>query len=124
MKTIIETPPAFVPVPAVGTVPAFKVDPLNRAEVRALICRAESYFRLSARAWEDGNNSGNAETLARKDCEERSLARKGEALLKPFGIKCDWPGLYPSFRVGGFHEYTTENAVLSALGHPRNWLKG
>lgn len=99
------------------------LDPQNRTQVRKLIEMADAKFRLSAKAWEDGNNSGNSEVLAAMSKRERRLAREGAAMLAPLGIKCDWPGLYPSFEINGAHEYTTENAVLTALGHPRNWLK-
>lgn len=113
----------FIQIPKVGTVPAYKVDPQNRAEVSALIRRAIAYFNLSAKAWERGNNSGNAKTLAECTKEENRQAQNGEALLKPFGIEIDWPGLYPSFKVNGFSEHSTESAVLAAIGQPRNWLK-
>lgn len=99
------------------------LDPQNKAQVAKLIAMADGKFRLSAKAWIDGNNSGNAELLAEGNKRERRLAREGAALLAPLGIKCDWPGLYPSFEINGAHEHTTEAAVLAALGHPRNWLK-
>lgn len=114
---------ATIQIPAVGSVPAFDLDPDNRAQVSALILRADALFRLSAKAWERGNNSGNPLTFERETARERSLARDGEAILRPLGITCDWPGLYPSFKAAGYHEYTTEAAVLSALGKPRNWLR-
>lgn len=109
------------------------LDPQNKAQVAKLIAMANAKFKLSARAWELGNNSGDSVTLAWQEKRSRRLARNGEALLAPLGIKCDWPGLYPSFEVTQTapvtgsritaHEYTTEAAVLAALGHPRNWLK-
>jgi hypothetical protein len=114
-----EKMPKFISIP----VRQMTLDSQNREQVRKLIGMADAKFRLSAKAWEDGNNSGNAETLAAMNKRERRLAREGEALLAPLAIKCDWPGLYPSFQVKGFTEYTTEAAVLAALGHPRNWLK-
>ena len=113
----------FIQIPKVGSVPAYKVDPQDRAEVASLIRRADAYFSLSVKAWERGNNSGNPKILAECVKEENRKAQKGEALLKPFGIEIDWPGLYPSFKVNGFSEFTTEAAVLSAIGQPRNWLK-
>ena len=108
----------FISIP----VRSMTLDPRNKEQVRRLIEMADAKFRLSAKAWEDGNNSGDPETLAAATKRERRLAREGEALLSPLGIKCDWPGLYPSFQVNGFHEYATSAAVLAALGHPRNWL--
>lgn len=99
------------------------LDPQNKAQVRRLVEMAESKFRLSARAWIDGNNSGNSEMMAAATKRENRLAQEGAALLEPLGIKCDWPGLYPSFTVKGRTENATEAAVLVALGHPRDWLR-
>lgn len=99
------------------------LDPQNKAQVRKLIDMADAKFRLSAKAWVDGNNSGNSDVMAAMTKREQRLAREGEALLAPLGIKCDWPGLYPSFTVKGYSEHDTTSAVLAALGHPRNWLK-
>ncbi len=112
----------FIQIPAVGSVPAFDLDPDNKAQVLSLIERADAYFAKSKRFWERGNNSGNAAVLAHYSELEQSAAAKGEALLAPLGIKCDWPGLYPSFQVNGYSEHATGAAVLAALGKPRNWL--
>lgn len=113
----------FILIPKVGSVPAHKVDPQNRAEVASLIRRADAYFRLSAQAWERGNNSGDSAILAECEKEENRQAKNGETLLKPFEITVDWPGLHPSFKVNGFDEYATKAAVLAAIGQPRDWLK-
>lgn len=111
------------PDPIAIPVRRFMLDPQSRAHVGKLIRMADARFRLSAKAWEQGNNSGDPRELDRCTERERRLADEGAAMLAPLGIKCDWPGLYPSFAVRGGHEYTTENAVLVALGHPRNWMK-
>lgn len=99
------------------------LDPLNKEQVRNLIEAADAKFRLSARAWEDGNNSGNAETLNTMNKQSSRLGSEGAALLAPLGITCTWPGLYPVFEVKGFTECSTKAAVVAALGQPRNWLK-
>ena len=112
-----------IEIPAVGSIRAHSLDPLNRDQVQNHIDRANAYFRRSAKAWVEGNNSGNPETLELMTGIERDTAQKGEALLAPLGIKCDWPGLYPSFTVNGYSEHDTESAVLAALGHPRDWLR-
>lgn len=123
MKTNTETEPAFITIPAIGGCQNYIVDPLNRALVRSLIERADAYFRLSAKAWEAANQSGQSKDhYERCSRREQSNADNGAALLAPLGIKCDWPGLYPSFEVGGYHEYTTQAAVLAALKLPRNFL--
>ncbi len=99
------------------------LDTENREQIRALIERADAKFRLSAKAWINGNNSRDPETLAIQERRHVRLAREGEAMLAPLGITCDYPGLYPTFIFKGFSEYTTEQAVLKALGKPRNWLR-
>lgn len=113
----MKTKPILIPVRS------RTLDPLNKEQVRNLIEIADAKFRLSAKAWEDGNNSGNAETLNAMNKRSNRLGSEGAALLAPLGITCAWPGLYPAFEVNGFTEYSTEAAVLTALGQPRNWLK-
>ena len=108
----------FIQIP----VRSMSLDPDNKEQVRKLIEMADAKFRLSAKAWEDGNNSGDSQIMADMTKRENRLAREGAALLAPLGIKCDWPGLYPSFQVKGYWEYNTQAAVLEALGKPRNWL--
>ena len=112
----------FIQIPQVGSIPAFLLDPNHRTQVSHLIERAEAKFRLSASSWVRGNNSGDAGLLRQGESLERKYARQGEALLAPLGIKCDWPGLYPSFNVHGHDEHDTRSAVLAALGKPRNWI--
>lgn len=84
-------------------------------EIKRLIAKADSLFKISADAWVEGNNSGNAAKL--RFCESICTAKRRDAedLLRPLGIKCDYPGLYPCFRVNGFTYYTTERAVEAAL---------
>lgn len=120
MKT---TTLVVIEIPAVGRIAAFYLDPQNRTQVRSLIDRADAYFRLSAKAWEARQTCMEQARYEYLERREQSLADNGEALLIPLGIKCDWPGLYPSFLVHGHHEYTTTNAVLAALEHDRNWLR-
>lgn len=109
----------FISIP----VRSITLDPQNREQVRALITRADAKFRLSAKAWERGQNSGDSDIM--EACNRRAdrLGDEGAAMLAPLGIKCSWPGLYPAHEVNGFMEYTTEAAVLAALGRPRNWLR-
>lgn len=99
------------------------LDPYNRAQVTALIEAVEAKFKLAAKAWEQDNNSGSGDLLERMEARCDLLQRKAELLLAPLGIKCSYPGLYPYFNVSGHFEYSTEAAVLAALGHPRNWLQ-
>jgi hypothetical protein len=113
----------FISIPAIGTVAAYAVDPLNRVHVASLIQRADAYFTLSRKAWLRANKcGGNAEKYQALCAEEQATADNGAALLAPLGVKVDWPGLYPSFTVKGYGEHTTKAAVLAALDHPLNWL--
>lgn len=114
-----QTPPNPVFIP----VRQWRIDPESKPDVAKLVRMADAKFRLSAKAWEVGNNSGDPRVLEQQSAREQRLAGEGEAMLAPLGIKCDWPGLYPSFTVRGYTELSTLGAVLSALGKPRNWLK-
>lgn len=109
-------------IPAVGEITAHTLDPQNHAQVKDLIDRADAYFRLAAKTWENGNNSGCPNCLKTSEASCERKRRKAEALLAPLNVKCSYPGLYPSFEVNGYEEMTTEMAVLNALGHPRNWF--
>ena len=109
----------FISIP----VRSMSLDPQNKAQVRKLIEMADAKFRLSAKAWEIGNNSGDPVTLSVQEKRSRKLAREGCALLDPLGIKARASRTYPSFTVKGYPEHSTEQAVLAALGHPRNWLR-
>lgn len=98
------------------------LDPRSREQVASLIRRADALFNLAAKAWETGNNSGDGDKLALGEARCDRLRREAEALLRPLGIKCSYPGLYPSFTVNGFDEHETRAAVLVALGHPRSFI--
>lgn len=79
---------------------------MTYTELCSIEAKAARHFRASAKAWERANNCAGQTDYQRRyraQCErrEQSEADKGEALLAPFGITCDWPGLYPSFKVGG-----------------------
>jgi len=92
---------------------------------------AERLFDQAAKAWVRGNNSGNTDTLS--SCQDKTdrLRAEGEALLKPFGIECDYPGLYPSFKVNGYDEHSIQSAISAAVGEifvvtpkEREYLRG
>jgi hypothetical protein len=94
------------------------------AQIAALVKKAERHFKASAKVWVDRNNGGGMDEIndAKLEHRERDQAEKGAALLAPLGIECEWPGLYPSFKVNGYAEHTTATAVCSALGLYRNAL--
>ena len=77
---------------------------LTLLQANALIREADRLFRRSARAWERGNHE-----------QEKTFAERGAKLLAPLGIICDWPGLYPCFKVGSCAYLSTEAAVSAAL---------
>jgi len=92
--------------------------PQNYNQAHALIEQADKLFRRAALAWERCNNNASvpgAYANGMKQCDK--LRSQAEALLAPLGIECDYPGLYPSFKVNGYDEHSTQNAVSSALGN-------
>lgn len=52
-------------------------------------------FEDAARSWERGNNSGNSATMAAEDENCDRLRDRGERILKLWGVKTSYPGLYP-----------------------------
>lgn len=76
---------------------------------------ADVLFAQAANAWVRGNNSGDTKKNKKAVLLCRKLRDEAEALLSPLGIKVDYPGLYPTFKVRGFTEYTTLNAISAAL---------
>ena len=122
MKTKTKT--GFIAIPALNGAMGGRIDPQNKKDVRGLIAMHKAAVALSKKAWEDRNNDSrlSAAVYAALERRERRYGDRAEALLAPLGIKCDWPGLYPSFTVMGFGYHDPESAVLAALGHPMNWL--
>jgi len=80
-------------------------------------------WKRSAKAWEDGNNSGSSAVMAEKEKESIRWATAGERVMALFGIKCDWPGLYPSFEItgrrGSYHD--TLSVLKAALEPAKPW---
>lgn len=87
------------------------------AELCAIERKAQRHFRASANAWERSNDR-DLTPAARAIAAKRELteADKGAALLAPFGIACDWPGLFPSFKVAGFTYHDARSALSAAVG--------
>ena len=88
---------------------------LTVAQAVFLADKCESLFNRAARAWVNGNNSGNMTAMKRGDRRCAKLRKEAEQLLAPFGIIVDYPGLYPSFTVNGFEEHSTIHAISAAL---------
>lgn len=85
------------------------------AEAKFLADKAEALFQKAARAWERGNNSGDSDTMQRCERQCDNYREEAQAILKPFGIETDYPGLYPSFLVRGGTYYTPLSAISAAL---------
>lgn len=68
----------------------------------------ERWFERAAREWTTGNNSGDNRTFDRCKAECDRLHAQAESVLALFGIKVDYPGLYPCFEHDGRHFYTAE----------------
>lgn len=73
--------------------------------------RATRLFNMAADFWVMGNNSGNNKAMS--DAEKRvdECHEQAEAILRPHGISCDYPGLYPCFTYKG-REYLTLADVI------------
>jgi hypothetical protein len=85
-------------------------------EASQLADKCEQLFRRAALAWERGNNSGNSLALDWGNGLCDKYRTQAEALLKPLGIVCDYPGLYPVFTTrGGCPEYGCLAAISRAL---------
>lgn len=93
-----------------------KREKMTVAQVVFMAARADKLFEQAARAWVRGDGSGNSKAYHKglNKCER--LRTEAEALLAPLGIETDYPGLYPSFKVNGRHEYSVINAISAALG--------
>lgn len=77
--------------------------------------QADKLFDQAARAWSRGSGSGSNDKMKAANAKCQKLRDQAEALLAPLGIEVDYPGLYPSFKVKGFTEYSTINAISAAL---------
>lgn len=71
--------------------------------------------KQSKATWERGNNSGDATTLEECNVKSQELGEVVEQLMALFGVKTDWPGLYPSYTVKGGSHHHTISAIRAAL---------
>jgi hypothetical protein len=78
--------------------------------------KIDSQWNEAAKAWEDGNNSGNCRILERKEIECDEIRNAAIRVMETvFKVSVDFPGLYPSFMVNGFSEHSTLGAIKAAL---------
>lgn len=86
---------------------------MTLTEANDIIDRADRLFHRAAKALERGRAHDG--TLERSERQADAIRARAEELLKPLGIVCDYPGVYPTFSVAGGICYTTEAAVSAAL---------
>ena len=80
--------------------------------------KIDSQWDAAAKAWEDGNNSGNCRALERKEIECDEIRNAAVRLMQTvFKIETDFPGLYPAFKVNGFCEHSTLGAIRAATNN-------
>lgn len=84
-------------------------------EINAIIRKADKLFERSARAAERGSGARDEAQSKRHESAELRYAAEAEALLKPFGITCYYPGLYPAFKVGSHQHHSLESAMSDAI---------
>lgn len=89
---------------------------VSHAVPKLIADKIDSQWNVAAKAWEDGNNSGNCDTLTRKETECDEIRAAAVRLMKTvFKADTDFPGLFPSFMVNGFSEHSTLGAIKAAL---------
>lgn len=77
--------------------------------------QCDRLFNRAANAWIRGSNSGSSLEVTKQNALAERKRDEAEKLLAPLGIEVDYPGLYPSFKVKGFTEHTTLQAISAAL---------
>ena len=118
--------PETISIPSVMGQPSFNLQTSSEKSILNLIDKAQKYFRKSGMAWVKVNavdENMDGKTFRKLQTDERENAKAGAKLLSPLGICVSWPGLYPVFAVNEKEEFSTCDAVLSALGKPRNFVK-
>lgn len=86
---------------------------LSRDFPNEVAAQFDHVWKQSALAWEQGNNSGDSAILTMKEKESRMWGGIGERMLALLGITCDWPGLYPSYKVAGYDYHSALSAILA-----------
>lgn len=77
------------------------IDTKNSEEVNALCQRISAKCNLAAKTWEI-TTDGRISKKIRDNANRRwnKLMEDIEDELSIYGIKCEWPGLYPTFIIG------------------------
>lgn len=76
-------------------------------------------FEQAARAWTRGNNSGDPATLEKENNECDRLHRNAERVLALWGVKVDYPGLYPCFVWNGQHYHCNCESLLRDIANTK-----
>lgn len=74
---------------------------LARKHPKAMAAAIARVFDRAADSWVEGNNSGNEQTNKEKQADCERLHRQAESVLELFGVECDYPGLYPCYKLDG-----------------------
>lgn len=74
----------------------------------------EAMFNRAAECWIAGNNSGDSRTMEAKSAECDFIRTAAERVLALWGIGTDYPGLYPSFTLGGYEFHSVLSVMLEA----------
>lgn len=87
---------------------------LNQIQIETEFSRATKFWKFSAKEWEVWNNREKPQARSR----EVEYSEKAEAFFisacKDCGvtdITIDYPGLYPSFKINGYHFYDVESVI-------------
>ena len=75
----------------------------------------DELFKLAAKEWEYGNNSGDPRILAQYTARCNGTRKNDEEELKIYGIQVEYPGLNPIFWYQGRTFYTAMEAIDYAL---------
>ncbi len=76
---------------------------IRHAKPEAVANVVSNFFDRAAKAWEMGDASGEAASMEAANREAERLQTGAEKVLALFGIKTDYPGLYPRFIKDGQH---------------------
>jgi hypothetical protein len=85
-------------------------------EAKRIDTTASRLFRLAVRAYERANQSNvSQDYIARNETMLDDYREQAEEMLALIGIGCDYPGLWPTFKVAGYEYHSLDSAISAAL---------
>ncbi len=90
------------------------VKEIAKAAPSVVVRGVDKWFEQAAKALEQGNNSGKSEIMLAKQADCDRLRDRAARVLKLWGVRVDYPGLYPSFNWRGGHFHSCESLL--------NWI--